>query len=206
VNADLLTPGPWTAIIDGLAAPNSLFVDDKHAEHSIGERSLSGDIMTIEIPERGAGATVWALWGDWRNPVVLPVLGESDDLLMLDVEDIPIGEAPIDLVVWNRGHQMVVTDIIFGDGDDPEADPDNESEGEIPEDTGGTQPHDTGNDVSPDDNDSSDQPSSDATANTEITGGGDQLKTSGCQASPSYYRGAMWLVSLLPLFSRRRLQ
>ena len=206
VDAELLTPGPWTVMVDGQAAPNSLFVDDKHAEYSIGERTLSDTIMTIEIPDLGTGAKVWALWGDWRNPVDLPVLSESDDILMLDVHDTPIGDAPIDLVIWNRGHQIAVTNLVFGGGGDPEDDPDDESEEDFPEDSGDSQQNDTGNDVSQDDNDSSDQPSSGTAPDTEITSSDGKLKTSGCQASPSYYRGAIWLVSLLPLFSRRRLQ
>ncbi|MGB0641483.1 MAG: M14 family zinc carboxypeptidase, partial [Myxococcota bacterium] len=138
--------GVWNLRIDGQVAPRALFI----AEHSgrVEVNSIRVDDDTVEIAgtEFGRGSQVWAFWGTHRVPVPVPILSQSTSNIILNGSALPIEEETIDLLLWSKGEQVAVVDILdmiepgedVPDSDDP-SDPDDPPDTQDPDgETGGS--------------------------------------------------------------------
>jgi carboxypeptidase T len=193
VDPTTLGAGPSTLIIDGMAAPNTLFVPEQRLDAHIDGLVFNGVDLTLNIPGLGRGTQAWGIWGEQRLLVPLPVISEAGTTLVIDARALPFAETAIDLIIWTRGMQLAVVDAI---GDTPDEGPDPPPpEDEPPEDD---EPDD---DVAP--ALTEDIPPREA---SPITGSGSKLSAGGCQALHTRYPGAIWLVSLMALATRRRTQ
>ena len=206
---ETLAPGPWTVVVDELPVPNGLFVPEDSTRVTVDSVTHTETEILIEIPGLGRGARVWAMWGERRNPIAMPVLDETDEHLSLDASVLPIDTSPIDLLIWTRGLQLGIVDILSSDFEtDPDPDPDTGHDTDTGQET---EPDDAPEDSDPDSGQPDDpEPESDLDdperddQDIHIVNGGSKLETSACQSSPQHYRGWMWLVSLLALLLRRR--
>jgi hypothetical protein len=180
--------GVWNLTIDGQDAPRALFIPE--VEGLVEIEAIRVESATIEIAGAGfgRGSRVWALWGDYRTPVPMQVLHQTESNLILNGSDLPIEEDTIDLLLWTQGEQVGIIDILDSDASSPD-EPD--------------EPPDTQN---PDDDpDESTPPSSTSTSDGELSHSSAKLKAGGCSVSTGYpYRYVLVTIAALVGFRRKR--
>ena len=185
VDPALLSPGPWSLLIDARAQPNALFVSEPDTSRSVGLVNRTEDAIEITVPQLGRGARVWRLDGSHRN--FSPIEAEIDlerEILVLPRS--AMSDSDSDLVIWTRGMQLALTGLDTPVPEDDTAWPD----------TGDTE------DTDPALPDSWDEPVDEPVGLDD----GGELKAGGCQVAPTDYPHTIWLVSLIGLVSRRRSQ
>jgi carboxypeptidase T len=146
-----LAPGPWGITTSEGSAPRSLFVGAWQAHTLLDEASWEGDVVAVEGRGFGRGSRAWLLGGDKRSYTPCPVLSEQDTRLELDVSAAAGLEAPVDLLVFTAGAQLVALDLQRA-VEDTGMPGDTGETGEPPQDTGsdtGATSDDTGEGVEP---------------------------------------------------------
>lgn len=104
-----LVPGPWT-VVDGSGAawPNAVFGSDDGIRLT-GAARIGAEVV-IDGVAFGPGSRAFALWGDARPLIELPLVEEDDRELVFDGSALP-EEGRVDLVVVSAGSAQAVLDL-----------------------------------------------------------------------------------------------
>jgi hypothetical protein len=185
VDLDGLAPGPWSLVTDAGVAHRSLFIGPlDHAVRVDHVAQIDAKRWVLTGEGFGRGTQVWGIWGTDRATTPIRVLESTEDVLVIEHEDLALALPPVDLVLLSNGRQLSILDITPGAAGDTAE----------PRDSG-QEPIDTAS--SPD---SGGQPEADGVGD-EHRG---KLTSCACTTGSAY--PALWLlVSLLPWTRRRRL-
>ena len=118
VDPTVLAPGPWSLWVDGVVAPRSIFVGEVDSRVTLDAALVDGDELRLEGRGLGQGSRVWALVGEGRHPVPLPVREENEESLSVDLGALAEPGLEVDLLVLSAGYQLAVIDVL----DDPTVD------------------------------------------------------------------------------------
>ncbi|NOY26487.1 MAG: hypothetical protein GXP62_11495 [Oligoflexia bacterium] len=185
-----MEPGPWDLVVDDAVSPRSIFLAEVDDAVTVTSHTLTATSLTLSGSGFGQGTAGWALSGDARAPVPLPLTWVSDSSLELDLSEIEDGGADlsstlVDVVLLSNGRQIAaidVTDILDED------------------DASGPWPTDTGTDSGADSG-------TDAGSSGSDTGKDGPTAPAGCgcasaPGTPSHI--LFFLFILLPYLSRRK--
>ncbi|MEC7948180.1 MAG: M14 family zinc carboxypeptidase, partial [Myxococcota bacterium] len=74
IDPALLAPGPWTLVVDGMAAPNALFIGEVDDRVELNAVEVSDDRVSLLGRGFGHGTRAWAFAGALRSPIPLIIL------------------------------------------------------------------------------------------------------------------------------------
>ena len=112
VSLDRLSSGPWTIEGDDFVAPRSIFVGEEDAQVQIFSSTLEAEGLRLEGEGFGLGSRAWALSGPDRTWEELPVLEESEEMLLLDPGALSAATGTVDLALVSAGRQLAVLDLL----------------------------------------------------------------------------------------------
>lgn len=114
VDPSLLLPGAWTIDLGDRVLPRALLVGADSAALRIDALELEDDALALSGEGFAVGSAVFALVGEERAWLSLPILQEDESGLLADLSDLARGEGTVDLVVLSRGQQVPILDL-FGE-------------------------------------------------------------------------------------------
>lgn len=111
IDPALLYPGAWTLDLGDRVLPRALLVGADRGDVRVGAVTLGGDSITIHGENFAAGTALYALVGEERAWIALPLLSADDASLVADSQALP-DTGTVDLVVVSQGLQIPIVDLL----------------------------------------------------------------------------------------------
>jgi carboxypeptidase T len=193
VDPSVLSPGPWTLITDAGIVERSLFIGAAADAPTVDSVTpLDSGRWRIAGSGFGRGTRAWTIGGTDRAMVTVQVESESDEELIVLLDEPGEDGMRVDLMLLSQGRQIPILSI--GDMSDTGS-PMGTDTG--PSDTGTSAPSDSGQDTS-----------GPAEPDTGAPNGRGKLTACACSSTAEHsgggYPAALLLVSLIPWTRRRR--